>query len=77
MRFDHDLNELTRSILGSAIVSLSHTASGVMGFPKPTKDVSKGDVLRIVHDTNSFSVAGQSTACLLISRVGSKSGAIS
>ena len=88
VRCDHNLNEtsnskrrehvkLTRSILGSTIISLSHTASGVMGFPKPTKDVCKGNFGGIVDDTNSFSMAGQSTACLLISRVGSKSGTIS
>ena len=67
----------SRSVLCSAVVSLSHSRARVVSFPEPPEDVDKTNLFWVVDDANSFSMARQTTACLLVGRVGGEAGAVS
>lgn len=67
----------SRSVLRSAVVSLSHSGAGIVGLPKPTKDVDKADLFRIIDDANALGVPRSAAAGFLIGGVGSKSGTVS
>ncbi len=66
----------SRSILRSAVVSLSHTGARIVGLPEPTKDVDKTDLFGVIDDANTFCVPSSATASLLIGRIRCESGTV-
>merc|ERR1719162_60816 len=67
----------SRSVLGPAVVALSHSGAGIVGLPEPPQDVHKADLGRIVDDPDALRVPRAATAGLLVGGVGAEAGAVS
>ena len=57
------------SVLRSSIVALAHARRGIMRLPEPAKDIDKRNLLWIIHNAHSFSVAGAARARFFVRRI--------